>query len=464
MKRIFYFTGHRFTVMHWSGKKFTGACSFEPDSAGLDKFEQYLHQSARLPTKLLIDVIEEDFRQETVPHVNGKDRAAVVNRQLDRFYRSSKQFTYYEVIGREKSGRRDDRVLMGAVTDPVLLSPWLEIIDRTETPLSGIWTLPLVSKKLLGMIEARKGPVLLVSQQVNSTLRQTFFRDGKMISSRQSVINQDAGNITNIGKFARPEIVRTTAFLRNQRLIEEQEELSVHMLCSDIQAESVERELSAEGGLQFTLHSIEQIHGKLHLQGFDSKFADGIFAWLCMSEHFKPGHYGSREEFRRYHYSLASTALYTMSVVILLVAAIMTEDNISGAIEAGRSVELLKQQEVGYKKIYSEKFATYEAVFSNARNMNAAVDLVNTIEQHATVSPLDLFIEVSKVLSQPQFRNIEINKIEWQKEQHSDNEGNKARQGKPDIVSADPMRHVAVADLFVAHDLPGQVIPVVPYR
>ena len=223
MKRIFYFTGHRFSVLHWNGKAFTGACAFEPDTRGLDKFEKYLQQTASMPTKLLIDVIEEDFRQEIVPHVGEKDRAAVVGRMLDRFYRSSKQFTYYEVIGREKTGRKDDRVLLGAITDPALILPWLDVISRTETPLAGIWTLPLVSKKILKLIGATKGPVMLVSQQVNSTLRQTFFRDGKMISSRQSVINQDANNTENIGTLASPEIDRTTIFLNNQHLINENE-------------------------------------------------------------------------------------------------------------------------------------------------------------------------------------------------------------------------------------------------
>ena len=427
MKRIFYFTGHRFSVLHWSGKVFTGACAFEPDTRGLEKFEKYLQQSANVPTKLLIDVIEEDFRQEIVPHVGEKDRAAVVGRMLDRFYRSSKQFTYYEVIGREKTGRKDDRVLLGAITDPSLIIPWLDVISRTETPLAGIWTLPLVSKKILKLIGATKGPVLLVSQQVNSTLRQTFFRDGKMISSRQSVINQDADNIENIGELASPEIDRTTIFLNNQHLINENEELQVHVLCSDKQVESLRQSLESDSTRKFTLHRIENIQKKIGIRNFEGSFSDGIFAWLCMTDMFTLGHYGEHKEFTRYYYSLISSALYVISVLVLVIAAIITEANISSAIEANRSVELLKEQETGYKRIYSEKFSSYEAVFKNAKSMNAAVDLVHTIHQHAIVSPLDLYIEVSKILSQPQFKNIVINKIDWDREQHLDKAGNAAK-------------------------------------
>jgi hypothetical protein len=131
-------------------------------------------------------------------------------------------------------------------------------------------------------------------------------------------------------------------------------------------------------------------------------------------------------------------------VATLVIAAVITEANISSAIEANRAVELLHQQEAGYKKVYSEKFATYEAVFKNAKSMNAAVDLVNTIEQHATVSPLDLYIEISKIMSLPQFANVEISSIEWKKEQHPDKAGNIAKPGLIDIASPDLMRHVAV--------------------
>ena len=47
-------------------------------------------------------------------------------------------------------------------------------------------------------------------------------------------------------------------------------------------------------------------------------------------------------------------------------------------------------------------------------------------------------------MSRPQFRDVEINRIQWQLQQQSEKAGNAAPQNKPDIVSPDPMRHVAV--------------------
>jgi len=78
MKRLFYFTGYRLSVLHWQGKQLVGTSSFEPTESGLEKFRSYLSQTENIPGKFLVDVIEEDFRNEKIPHVGSKDRNAVL--------------------------------------------------------------------------------------------------------------------------------------------------------------------------------------------------------------------------------------------------------------------------------------------------------------------------------------------------------------------------------------------------
>ena len=132
MKRIFYFSGHRLTVFHWGRKTLTAACSFESNEIGFDKFKQYLESSENTSTCMLLDVIEEDFRKDVIPHVYGKDRMAVISRLIDRHYRSSRQYTYSEIQGREKIGRKDDEVLLAAITNPELVRSWIRIIEECD--------------------------------------------------------------------------------------------------------------------------------------------------------------------------------------------------------------------------------------------------------------------------------------------------------------------------------------------
>lgn len=451
MKRIFYFTGHRLRILHWSGKKFSGVCSFEPDSEGYSKFETYLQSSARIATKLLVDVIEEDFRVENIPHVYGKDKQAVINRLIDRYYRSSNQFTYYEIIGRENTGRKDSKVLLGVLTNPVLIQPWLDIIDKCAVPLSGIWSLPVVSKEVLPVLGAKSGPVLLVSQQVSSNLRQTFFRDGKMITSRQSVINQDASNISNIGEFARPEVERTTAFLRSQRLVKDGEVLNIHIIASDEQLNSVKQNFHARERENVVIHDVKELEKKSGFEGYNSQFSDGIFAWRCINLFQAGGHYGNKNEKERYLYSLASTGLYAASILFLVLGLLMTEAHMSDAIEYKKAAELLVDQEKEYRQVYRNKFEAYEEVFANASVMNSAVDLARQIKDHGKVSPLDLYVQLSDVIEKARLNDITIDTIKWKPEQVSEIQGKKAPViSEPKVISKDTMRHSAIINGRIA--------------
>ena len=109
MKRLFYFTGYRLSVLYWKGKELVGSSSFEPTEQGLEKFRNYLSQSENISAKFLVDVIEEDYRNETIPHVGSKDRKAVISRLVDRYFRLSHSYFYSDVIGREKTGRKHNR-------------------------------------------------------------------------------------------------------------------------------------------------------------------------------------------------------------------------------------------------------------------------------------------------------------------------------------------------------------------
>jgi len=441
MKRLFYFTGYRLSVLHWKGRRLIGSSSFEPTETGLAQFRNYLLHTENISSKFLVDVIEEDFRNEKIPHVGSKDRRSVVTRLIDRYYRSSQDYCYSEVIGREKSSRKDDIVLLGAMTNPQLILPWITILDECEVPLSGIWTLPIISKKLLKTIKATSGVVLLVSQQVNSNIRQTLFRDGKVISSRQSIINQDISDISGIGKLAAPEVDRTIEFLRAQNLIATNEVIHLHILGSSEQLLSLQQSFKTNEQQTVHIHPIAEVQKKLGLTGVKEIFSNEIFSWLCLSGGFSASHYGAPRTFRRYHNKLASMVLYMACLLVVIAGVIQTESNISNAIEYEKSITLLKQQEKNYKELYSKKFKDYEEVFQNAGVMNSAVSLAERIKSNGTTSPLDFLIALSNILSQPGVGTVHIDKIEWQA--INIDEQNK-KQDIANFTAQIPVKHGAV--------------------
>ncbi len=413
MKRLFYFSGYRLKVFLWKNRYLQAELSFQPDNSGLNAFRKYLQQSVNIPTKFLVDVIEEDFRIEKVPHVGSKDRKAVISRLIDRFYRSSQQYCYHEVIGRDKTGRKDDQILIGAMTNPQLIQPWLSIIDECDVPVSGIWSLPLISSLLLNKIDANKGITLLVSQQVNSNVRQSLFRNGKLLSSRQSIISQDIRDTENSGFYIAPEVEKTLMFFRNQRLLSDNEIVNLHVIGSEKQLKSLQQVFVSDEKQKTTVHSTVDIIKKLKLKNIDDGFSDGIFSWICSNQPFKLSHYGHLSQFNHYYYSIASAVLYMVSTIIFVLGFLLIEYNISSALGDENEINLLKKTEHEYRKVYAKNFKPYEAVFENADMMNSAVILAQRIKYNSKTSPLDFMLQLSQIISDKTLPDIEIDRIQW---------------------------------------------------
>ncbi|MDH5389029.1 MAG: hypothetical protein OEY06_11360, partial [Gammaproteobacteria bacterium] len=312
-------------------------------------------------------------------------------------------------------------------------------------PLTGIWTLPLISKNLLPLLNEKHSAVLLVSQQVSSNLRQTFFRDGKMLSSRQSVINLDEKDSGSIGEYAAPEVERTVTFLRNQRLIDANEIVHLHVIGSQHQMASLDNAFKTNALNKITIHTITDLQSKAGLTGLSGKFADGLFTSLCAKQNALQAHYGKAKEYSQYYYLLASKILKAVSLMLALSALLITESNLSSAIEHEHSKDLLSEQSKKFESIYKNDFEQYEAVYDHARLTKSAVELSDRIYKHGKTSPLDFMIELSNILSQQGLGVDRIDKIEWSAQQYNDAvDGQQVKTGSLDVTIENPVRHIGI--------------------
>ena len=67
--------------------------------------------------------MKKNFRRETIPHVFGPDRLAIIQRRQDRLFRDT-PYRHYDIQGREEDARRDDRILLTAITNAGIITPW----------------------------------------------------------------------------------------------------------------------------------------------------------------------------------------------------------------------------------------------------------------------------------------------------------------------------------------------------
>ena len=170
-------------AQEWTGNKLSSSVYFEPDEQGLDLFTSYLRSFRNEPVRLLVDLIEEEFRQIRIPLLRGSDRQAILKRNYAKYFRTSEyKFAISQAV--EKKNRKEEKLLLMGLTNQYLLEPWLKILEETRTPLSGIISLPLVSEAFVKDLKSEHNTVILVSQQVPSNLRQSVFVDGKLVLSR----------------------------------------------------------------------------------------------------------------------------------------------------------------------------------------------------------------------------------------------------------------------------------------
>ena len=95
--------------LHWLGE-------FSASAEGLAAFHRIVVRHAQLPVLLVVDTVDEDYRSEILPHVQGRARDELLARKLKQVFRNAR-FTGAWRQARETTGRRDDRYLLAALPD-----------------------------------------------------------------------------------------------------------------------------------------------------------------------------------------------------------------------------------------------------------------------------------------------------------------------------------------------------------
>ena len=219
--------------MHWLGE-------FADNAKGLAAFQKVIEEHASLPVLLVVDTVDEDYRSEIMPHVQGHSRDELLARKLKQVFRNAR-FTGAWLQKRETTGRRDDRYLLAALTDTDWLMPWLSVLHRERVPLSGITPLALACQHLLGKLRVQE-PHTLLACRLNSSLRLSYYHDGMLRFSR--LIGGDSP--TQLPGNAADEIAKTQLYLTGQRILPREARLHVLLLDPSGQLDSALVQLNAD--------------------------------------------------------------------------------------------------------------------------------------------------------------------------------------------------------------------------
>jgi hypothetical protein len=216
------------SAARWAGGRFARSHMFANNEDGLAGFKDYIAHISHLPVHMLVDAVEEDYRFELLPHSFGADRSEMVNRKLKQHYRNT-PYCSARPQGRDSGKRRDDRYLFCALTNPELVTSWVQAVIERELPIAGIYLLPTVSHGLVEKLQLKQANLLMVSIH-SSGMRLTYFRDQKLRISRLARI--DSTGPQAIKSYAE-EISNTRLYLHALRIMTLDEQLSVLVIDRD---------------------------------------------------------------------------------------------------------------------------------------------------------------------------------------------------------------------------------------
>ncbi len=408
MKRVLYFTGYRLVAQEWVGHRLVSNVYFEPDEQGLDLFNAYLRSFKNEPVRLLVDLIEEEFRQIKIPLLRGSDRQAILERNFTKFFRNSEyRFAISQSV--EKKARKEEKLLLLGLTNQSLLEPWLRIINDTSTPLSGIISLPLLSENFVGNLNSESNAVILVSQEVPSNLRQSVFIAGKLILSRLvPIASFYHGDYAN--DMVR-DIESTQRYLISQRIVERSDNIAVHIISNKRHRDKLTMKLSENNFFEFHIHEINELLDEHKVEVLEEQdFSSALFCYLA-SKNITLNHYARSKQKKYYHHHLASLTLKLATIIILAGGiGLASASFVRGWLYDNTIVDTLLLEQK-YKAKFNQLSENKIDSTTSTTNMQHIVQTVESIEKGYLQDPEEMMALISRDVSL--FPDIRVKNIEW---------------------------------------------------
>lgn len=352
---------------------------------------------------LLADLVEEDFRSESVLHVSGKDRKDIVDRKFEQFYRNT-PFRHAQTLYREQDGRRDDVTLFSALTNPDLVSPWLDIMLEHEASIAGIYSVPLVSKQLVSHIPSSH--LLLISWQKYSGLREIFYREGHISFSRLTpLVDSDV-----ITKSLQVELNRTYKYLSSLSLLPVDQPLDVCIICSKDDKNKLQKMLRDSDNLRYIIEDIDVLADRIGFKVAHND-SDATPLLLHLLGRRPPANQYAIADHMHFHdlwkaKSFLKITVATAAIICVAWSGINLWDA-SGLHQNIRSINTMK---ASIKAQESRIEADYPHFPVSVDRMKAGVSVIQKHSASA-LSPKQFLIKISRELEN--FPMIQVNSFSW---------------------------------------------------
>ena len=402
-KTLLFIGADHFHAYIWKNGNMSAAQRFADSPEGREQFTAFL-KIRRDPVCMLADLIEEDFRYETVPHLRGSDRAALMQRKFEQYYRNT-PFRQAALQRRQPDGRRDDEMLFSALTNPALIMPWLDIMLQHHTPIMGIYSVPNISTPLVQNIPSDH--VLLLSWEKHAGLRQTYFNAKRLHFSRLTPLDSSH----SFSDLVASEATRTHQYLKSLSLLPQGYALDVHIICHAHQRQELAAKLHSDSDMRYAYLDIQELGQQLKSK---SRYTDSDATPLLL--HLlaaKPprGHYAAAKHTHFFHLWQLRRGLFGLSVALAAASVLWSAANIWQSGRLSGDSESLRMQADQLSQQAQQITSGFPNSLATASDMKTAVLLLHKLDSYSP-PPQKILAGLSATLNA--FPLIQVNKLSWQ--------------------------------------------------
>ncbi len=407
-KRIFYINGNGLFAFYCDKRDVVELGHFDSSAEGIAAFGEQLQQAPDVPSALLVDVVEEEFRSDTIPHVQGRgDRRKLLERKLATLFRQT-PFRSARLIGREPKDKRRDRVLFTALTRPQSIEPWLSELGRHKVPLVGVYSLAMLTQLLVKKLVIDDPNALLLTIQQRHLLRQSFFSHGVLKISRLTPLSgDDEDRYLNV---VLHEVERNQRYLGRLQLLEFGKPMAVVVISGGEPLQRLKQGCQDSAHSRYHFIDINEVAEKI---GFAPSIpgdqCERCFAYL-LSRNLPATNYAPSESRTYSRFYTSRKLMVAVSVVLAMAAMLWSLFSIyEGQQFRQRAVQVEAQTGVMAAE-YQHEAAELPALPYSPRVMAAAVAAERQLAQHKPQT-LGALTIIGASLSR--HTNIDLDELQW---------------------------------------------------
>ncbi len=405
VQRIFYMTPSGMTVFYCHKGCIELLARFEMGE--VEEFCDYVAQQPDVTSAMVVDVVEEEFRTDHIPHVTGADRRRLLSRKKAAMFRHTRLCST-QIIKREDGKRKYDLVLFAGLTRPETLEPWIEQLHLNKVPLVGIYSMSNLAQLLMKKMGLDHPNAELLSIQQGSLLRQSFFNNSELKSSR--LTNVDSGDEEACLNGILSEVERNQQYLGRMQLLRIGEPVFIYILSAGRQIEHLRSGCVGSDQLDYHLIDLNDVARKVGLeQPLKSDQAEYCLCYM-LSRWLPHGNYATQMERGYYRQYRLRNQLKVASVLLVLACSSWSAGHVLDSFQLSQeSTDLVKFAQLQAHE-YKRQVDRLPDLNYSPKVMRSAVEHDHKLKEHKPGSLKALVIIGSVLL---EHSNVIVDELSW---------------------------------------------------